>query len=535
MRRIAGLLFASVLCGPAWAQFSSVVDSPHNLSTSGPGVIRATTEEQVCIFCHASHNATPIRPLWNRAMPVDAYSVYTSRALDAEPGQPTGASKMCLSCHDGTIALGAVASRSMPISMMGGVTTMPPGGGLLGTDLRDDHPISFRYDAALAAQDIKLRQPSQLPPEIRLDSNGELQCTSCHDAHNNARGKFLVKDNANSQLCTSCHQMGSTDITEHVDCAACHQSHSAPSGPYLLRRATIAETCLECHDSSHGAPDVATALTRPFIHETYSEVDPAEPYQSHASCADCHEPHTMNHGTGTAPLIHDNFGAVPGVSSSGVLLAAASYEYEVCFRCHAEGATVQPALPRRIVQNNARQEFSPTAVSFHPVAGPGRNPDVPSLLPGWTESSLVYCSDCHGTDSGGTSADGVHGSNQSWILIHNYTTVDFSQESAQAYALCYSCHDRSSILSDESFSEHRMHIVEERTPCSACHDAHGISSLQGSTTNNSNLINFRTDIVFPHPSNGRLEFVDTGINSGTCTLRCHGENHSNEDYGGGGG
>ncbi|MCL4222265.1 MAG: hypothetical protein KJZ65_12945 [Phycisphaerales bacterium] len=532
MRRVAGVLAWAMLGSAAGAQFSSVVDSPHNLSTSGPGAIRATSEEEVCIFCHAPHNSTPIRPLWNRAMPLEAYTVYTSRALDAEPGQPTGDSKMCLSCHDGTIALGAVASRSMPISMMGGVTTMPVGAGLIGTDLRDDHPISFRFDAGLAATDPKLRHPAQLPPEIRLDVNSEMQCTTCHDAHNNARGKFLVLDNTSSQLCTSCHQVGTTTITEHQDCNACHQPHSAPSGPYLLRSATVADTCLNCHDGAHGAVDIASVLRRASVHETFEGVDQPDPYQQHATCSDCHEPHTMSHGTGTAPVIHDNFGRVKGVSSSGVLLAAANYEYEVCFRCHAEGATVQPYLPRRIVQNNTRHEFSPTAVSFHPVAGPGRNPDVPSLKPGWSEASVMYCSHCHGTDNAGAGMgpQGVHGSNFRPILVANYDMADHTSESAQAYALCYQCHDRASILNNDSFSGHRRHIVEERTPCSACHDAHGISSLQGNATNNSHLINFRTDIVFPEPSTGRLEFRDTGANSGTCTLRCHGENHLDERY-----
>ncbi|RMH14207.1 MAG: hypothetical protein D6695_01875 [Planctomycetota bacterium] len=532
---------ATVVCllsacsASGWAQFQSVVDSPHNLSTSGPGVIRATTEEQVCIFCHATHNSSPVRPLWNRAMPVDAYSVYTSRALDAQPGQPTGSSKMCLSCHDGTIALGAVVSRTVPISMMGGVTTMPPGPGLIGTDLRDDHPISFRYDSALATQDSKLRLPSQLPPELHLDANSELQCTTCHDAHNNARGNFLVMNNTNSQMCTSCHQMGTTAVSAHEDCASCHQPHSAPSGPYLLRAATVAQTCLACHDGSvPGAPDIESSLSSAYIHETYSQVDPDEPYQAHVSCADCHEPHTIGSGSSSAPLIHPSFGEVPGVSASGALLNAASYEYEVCFRCHAEGATVEPHLPRRIVQNNTRQEFSTSAISFHPVEGPGRNADVPSLLPGWTTSSVMYCTDCHSSDmgqqAGGNGPDGLHGSNQDPLLIARYSTADFTRESASAYELCYSCHSRQSILNDESFEEHEKHIVDERAPCSACHDAHGISSLQGSSTGNSHLINFRTDIVFPDRRTGRLEFRDTGFRRGECFLRCHGEDHSPEDY-----
>ncbi len=148
------------------AQVQSVINTPHNLSTSGPGTVRATTEEQVCIFCHTPHNASTIQPLWNRYMPQSAYDVYSSSALDAKPGQPTGTSKMCLACHDGTIALGNIVSRDTDISMQNGVTTIPPGASNLGTDLSDDHPISFRYDAALWGKDPRLVEPARVPTEF---------------------------------------------------------------------------------------------------------------------------------------------------------------------------------------------------------------------------------------------------------------------------------------------------------------------------------------------------------------------------------
>lgn len=521
-----------------WARQMSVVNSPHNLSAGGPGTVRAASENQVCIFCHAPHNASPIQPLWNRSMPVDAYLIYTSRALDARPGQPTGTSKMCLSCHDGTIALGAVVSRSLPIQMLGGVTTIPNGHGNIGTDLRDDHPISFRYDTALASADTKLRNPASIPHELKLDANGELQCTTCHDAHNNARGSFLVMDNLGSAMCISCHNMGQTTISAHQDCSACHQPHTAPSGPYLLRGDNVTRTCNRCHDGATvEAPNIATELMKAYIHDKDDPVDPPDPQSEHTTCTSCHDPHTMSQGSGIAPGVHPNFGRVAGVNTSGSPVTAATTEAEVCYKCHASGASVPPAVSRRIVQNNTSLEFSPSAVSFHPVNTQGRNMDVPSLRPGWTTASLVYCSDCHGSDSAGppggglagSSARGIHGSNLQYLLRARYDTEDYTSESASAYALCYACHDRANILDDQSFKGHKRHIVEERTPCSACHDAHGIASGQGTVTNNSHLINFATEIVQPN-SQGRLEYRDLGRFSGECFLSCHGKNHSPEKY-----
>ena len=37
---------------------NSIINSKHNLSTSGHGTVRSSTESEVCVFCHAPHNAT---------------------------------------------------------------------------------------------------------------------------------------------------------------------------------------------------------------------------------------------------------------------------------------------------------------------------------------------------------------------------------------------------------------------------------------------------------------------------------------------
>ena len=519
----------------AAAQQSSVVDSPHNLSADGPGPIHALSEAEVCIFCHTPHNSAPIRPLWNRSTPLDGYRIYSSRALDADPGQPTGSSKMCLSCHDGTIALGAVLSRSSPIAMAGGVTFIPNGASNLGTDLSDDHPISFRFDSSLAAKDPHLKDPALLPEAVRLDANSELQCTTCHDAHDDSRGMFLVMHNNNSELCVVCHNVGSTTITEHQDCNACHQPHSAPSGPYLLRGPNATDSCLRCHDGSHiGAADIASDLGKLSIHDTGSPVDPPDPQYLHTTCTSCHEPHTMHQGSAAPPTVHPSLGDIDGVNSSGSSVALASYEYEVCFKCHADSQAVPPSVLRLAPDNNLRLLFSPGAISYHPVEAPGRNPDVPSLRPGWSTASIVGCSDCHSSDTGqragGIGPDGAHGSGRAPLLLARYETGDHTTESAQAYALCYRCHDRNDLLDDQSFKEHKKHIVEERTPCSACHTSHGVASGQGNSTNNAHLINFDTSIVFPNSNNGKLEFRDLGRFRGECSLKCHGENHNAEGY-----
>src|SRR4051812_15204471 len=124
----------------------SVISSKHNLSVSGSGDIHATMESEICIFCHTPHRATAAQPLWNHTLSDATYTPYNSSTIKAAVGQPSGSSKLCLSCHDGTVALGMVNSRSRPIEMRNGVTTLASGSTRIGTDLSDDHPVSFTYD-----------------------------------------------------------------------------------------------------------------------------------------------------------------------------------------------------------------------------------------------------------------------------------------------------------------------------------------------------------------------------------------------------
>jgi predicted CXXCH cytochrome family protein len=74
----------------------------------------------------------------------------------------------------------------------------------IGTSLADDHPVNFTYNNALYLADDGLNDPAtgDIPG---LLISGKVQCSSCHDVHNNGNGKFLVMNNDSSALCTTCH------------------------------------------------------------------------------------------------------------------------------------------------------------------------------------------------------------------------------------------------------------------------------------------------------------------------------------------
>lgn len=559
-----GLVAIALCTGFEVSAQDSIVNTVHNLSAGGPGAVRAVSESQVCIFCHAPHHSSGMSPLWNRATSQANYQIYQSTTLDAQLDQPTGSSKLCLSCHDGTIALGSVLSRSDQIQMQGG-DFMPAGLTNLGTDLSDDHPISFLYGSGLAAADAQLANPASLPPELRLDFNGELQCTTCHDAHQNRFGKFLQMDNRFSALCTKCHERDGWTSASHSlssasvsgaplgnwpyptvaenACMNCHRPHGAGGRERLLAFAAEEDNCLICHDGQVAGTNIQAELSKSSAHDArmFSGVhDPTEnlaTIQDHVECVDCHNPHAASNQP--LPSSYIPIGAtqafVPGIDSGGLAVAEAQFQYEVCFRCHADAAVNIPGrTPRVVATANLRLKFSPTNQSFHPVITSSPNPDVPSLRSNIPHGSLLRCTDCHNNDSGpangGTGPQGPHGSTHDFLLERNYTMVDFTEESQAEYRLCFKCHSYDSIMRDESFDEHDRHIDNKNTPCFACHDPHGVDASQAGTGDHTALINFNTNIVFPHPTAGGPEYRDLGRFTGSCTLVCHGETHNNRVY-----
>ncbi len=558
MIKDVNIILVLLLWIPIFAAPQTIVTTKHNLSVSGTGTIKASSESEICIFCHAPHNARPDKPLWNRTDPGLTYTLYGSSTTQATIGQPDGASILCLSCHDGTIALGSVISRVAPITMAGGVTTMPSGVSNLTKDISNDHPVSFLYNAALAAADGQLLDPAGLTGPVKLE-NGKLQCTSCHDPHKNVFTKFLVASTQNSNLCVQCHTPSNWTSSVHYSstktwngiapnpwfhttyttvaqngCENCHNPHSAGGKLRLMDFLPEENNCLDCHNGNVAAKNIQAEEAKTYRHNVYNYSGIHDPVENalvgtnHVECVDCHNPHQANSTAAVAPNVNGFLLGVKGIDQNGNLLNPAVYEYQICYRCHTNTPGMPPpAAPRKIVQTNVSLEFATSNPSFHPVVGARNNTEITgNLLPPNTASTILYCTACHASDGSGSA--GPHGSIYPHILKLQYLTADNTTESAAAYALCYSCHNRNNIINNvNSFPRHRLHIVDERAPCTTCHDAHGIGS-PGTITNNSNLINFNTSIV--SPSGGIIQFTDTGLRHGTCKLVCHGENHNNLSY-----
>jgi predicted CXXCH cytochrome family protein len=200
---VAALLAAGV--GPAAA--ATITGTQHDLSAKGWG----TTE--LCKFCHTPHLAQAVAgaPLWNHQTTVASYALYSSASFQgaSTQTQPGPTSKLCLSCHDGTVAVDSFATAGTLQSGTHFISSTNRVGS--GNSLTSDHPIAFTYNAALVALDTHLVTPAatnyvDAARTIPL-FNGKLECATCHASHDNTYGKFLRIANAGSALCLKCHLM----------------------------------------------------------------------------------------------------------------------------------------------------------------------------------------------------------------------------------------------------------------------------------------------------------------------------------------
>ena len=374
------------------ARTSDVRNTLHNLSSTGPGTVKAAGESEVCVFCHTPHGAdTSQTPLWNKTLAAKTYTPYTSNSLDAETiknaslDQPMGSSKLCLSCHDGAMALGSVrvlrgvanpATISVANTGAGGVMpggsgtttgyTRNIGAGVLGQttgfDLTNDHPISVTYDAALASRDGELRSMNasqQSPilinsthplfgkraagqsanrPVLPLEptgasGTGQVQCTTCHDPHlkgdasdlaNEGNIKFLRRPRVQTVQPTYVDGQAIYGDSGNIICLACHDKGLQGLGGNSWN--------YSAHANSQVATQpyrAAAATTRGF---------PANIQVWQASCLNGHDTHTV---TGSRRLLREGTDATPGTALylGGFKAGGSSALEETCYQCHRDAAS----------------------------------------------------------------------------------------------------------------------------------------------------------------------------------------------------
>ena len=460
---IALALLTHVAATPAQNTNANIAGTKHNLSTTGPGTVKSAATggtDQICVFCHTPHaaNATAPGPLWNRTLSSATYTRYTSNSLDAEDilggplAEPGGASKLCLSCHDGTLALGTVANSpgsgtGNTIAMTGTSVDgkMPTGGNTtgftrnLGVDLTNDHPISFGFDSTLATRDGEFRSPPYSAggklvvgvrsagnkPMLPLDHEGKVQCTSCHDPHLEA-SKFLrlnrfqqnasagtTFDPANDQICLGCHD----------------RNKDSQGNAYLA------------WSNSVHANSSLTAYTYTGAASTQREF-PANIPVWQAGCLNCHDTHTVQ---GSRRLLRE------GTDNTSAPKAGGSPAIEeTCYQCHSNTPiitnttlTASSGVPDIKTEFGSGRKRMPIASVDQP-AGAERH----DIGGNFTDATFV---DCTGTDNK-CGADFIE--QRSVLGANNHTS---------RHVECTDCHNphrvvKNALFNGQGASTRRTHV-----------------------------------------------------------------------------
>lgn len=259
MIRVAhGLVGAGLVLGVASAALgysgsyvpgSGINGTVHDLGTAHNGMNYTASPadplNRICIFCHAPHNtyrlstatggagpqadaAFDYLPLWNHTLQTDtAYTMY-----DNGPGAPTtgahasqailngmtpgSVSLLCLSCHDGSVAVNSYGNGDQ-LSVSTGSNTISTSY-VIGQDkyLGNHHPIGFNYDAVQAG-DVEIRSadtamltPTTFVRDHLYTGSEYMECATCHAVHNkgNTGERLLWRSDQNSELCLTCHDKG---------------------------------------------------------------------------------------------------------------------------------------------------------------------------------------------------------------------------------------------------------------------------------------------------------------------------------------
>jgi len=231
----------------------------HDLGTAHNGMDYTAnpddTLDRICIFCHAPHNTYRLSaanggpgagvgsgpqalddfdylPLWNHELTSNAgaYVMYQNGSgaptVGAKASQamllamiPGSSSLLCLSCHDGSIAVNSYGNTSQPtLSQSSGGSTIGEQY-LIGKDnyLGNHHPIGFDYDAVQAvdteirsADTAEFGSAGTVREHLLGAGNHRMECSTCHSVHNkrNTGESLLWRSDLNSQLCLTCHDKG---------------------------------------------------------------------------------------------------------------------------------------------------------------------------------------------------------------------------------------------------------------------------------------------------------------------------------------
>lgn len=383
--RVVRAIVVAIFAGTAaTAQIGVDVLGAHNMAPASGSPITGNLGSP-CLYCHAPHsgiNGTPGvagTPLWSQKLSsTPSYNVYTSTTMvnKTNTSPPLGSnSTLCLSCHDGTVALGTLTPYGQ-VAMSGNLLNTPSD---LGTSLQTTHPFSF-VTPLQPAPDL-LPSLSANPPSTADTTgavhliNGNVECGSCHNPHVqniDSSSQFLVIDNSQSALCLACHSTvpSATGMGMAAVPAMSNSNLAASTSNRASSTASVRNPLARWTESIHAtAPNrVAGQLTLASIGVTSrlsrSTLGPYTAVRKNG-CLSCHESHN---------------------SAKGLLRGTDDQD---CLVCHNGGTNVSPPAPNIYVEMQSPKVSHAVAITAGNNMHSAHESDV------LNHNRHANCVDCH--------------------------------------------------------------------------------------------------------------------------------------------
>jgi len=225
---LIGVLAATLVAGMSVVVFANgdgtgILGSPHDFSSS-----TWNNRQEICRVCHVPHDHGRASQrylnglLWNHGVSSASYTMYNktwSNTLNGtQSAEPDGTSKLCLSCHDGTVGIDTFdkyAGGTVYATGDAKIVNFMDGENI---DLRGTHPLSIAFPVGEDRYSDNFNDPASKTwtsgdtVASTLD-NGKVQCSTCHDVHNQEsvgdthllRAGQTAATGTASGLCLTCH------------------------------------------------------------------------------------------------------------------------------------------------------------------------------------------------------------------------------------------------------------------------------------------------------------------------------------------
>jgi predicted CXXCH cytochrome family protein len=270
---LAGLA-ALALGLTAFGASAPIANSKHNMNlVFGNGTIQ---NNEVCLPCHSAHSRQPedMEFLWNHEMPTTEYKTYALSGTNASlnVGDLDEVSKMCLSCHDGTVAVDSYYSTigaAPGATLVNGTHKLGAGNDALGNstagfvvgggtgDLTHDHPVGIRYPGLSPTTGTwtkgswRFKDPTKFTSAKYISADQTGAPAGDYNYTNYQKYDAATKTFSNISAvgggAIGLEKMPGDTYATVIGCAACHTPHTSTYN-FLRMPNTNSQLCLTCHD-----------------------------------------------------------------------------------------------------------------------------------------------------------------------------------------------------------------------------------------------------------------------------------------------